>query len=63
MTELQFRMSARTVPGKYVDNATDHAVAASDPPLQKRRLGDSSCIRLCTPGMGVIVMGWKSLVR
>ncbi|WP_145390902.1 hypothetical protein [Stieleria neptunia] len=27
-------------------NVTDHAVAGSDPPLQKPRLGDSSCIRL-----------------
>ncbi|MCS7471726.1 hypothetical protein NZK35_34200 [Stieleria sp. ICT_E10.1] len=27
-------------------NVTDHAVAARDLPLQKRRLGDSSCIRL-----------------
>ena len=27
-------------------NVTDHAVAASDLPLQKPRRGDSSCIRL-----------------
>ena len=34
--------------GLFVDphNATDHAVAAIDLPLQKPRLGDSSCIRL-----------------
>ena len=43
------------------NNATDHAVAASDPPLQKRRLGDSSCIRLlCGPRMTLPYVFWRN---
>jgi len=47
----------------FVANGGDQTAAGLDVPLRNRSPPPLVCIRLGTPGMGVIVVGWKSPVR